>query len=91
VVTFIEKALLFIIALRLLSGSIEITAAAIMFKLNDLEKAFYINTLLALVGPIILIVTTAIALLGLAEKISLTRIICLFCGIFLILYSLKSE
>jgi len=91
VVTLIEKALLFIIALRLLSGSIEITAAAIMFKLNDLEKAFYINTLLALVGPIILIVTTAIALLGLAEKISLTRIICLFCGIFLILYSLKSE
>jgi Protein of unknown function (DUF2619) len=91
VVTFIEKALLLIIALRLLSGSIEITAAAIMFKLNDLEKAFYINTLLALVGPIILIVTTGIALLGLAEKISLTRIICLFCGIFLILFSLKSE
>ncbi len=91
VVTFIEKALLFIIALRLLSGSIEITAAAIMFKLNDLEKAFYINTLLALVGPIILIVTTGIALLGLAEKISLARIICLFCGIFLILFSLKSE
>jgi len=91
VVTFIEKALLFIIALRLLSGSIEITAAAIMFKLNDLEKAFYINTLLALVGPIVLIVTTGIALLGLAEKISLTRIICLFCGIFLILFSLKSE
>jgi len=91
VVTFIIKALLFIIALRLLSGSIEITAAAIMFKLNDLEKAFYINTLLALVGPIILIVTTGTALLGLAEKVSLTRIICLFCGIFLILFSLKSE
>ena len=90
-VTFIERALLFIIILRLLSGSIEITAAAIMFKLNDLEKAFYINTLLALVGPIILIVTTGIALHGLAEKISLTRIICLFCGIFLILFSLKSE
>jgi hypothetical protein len=91
VVTFIEKALLFIIALRLISGSIEITAAALMFKFNDLEKAFYINTLLALVGPVILIVTTGIALLGLAEKVSLTRIICLFCGIFLILFSLKSE
>ena len=91
VVTFIEKALIFIIALRLISGSIEITAAALMFKFNDLEKAFYINTLLALVGPVILIVTTGIALLGLAEKISLTRIICLFCGIFLILFSLKSE
>lgn len=87
----IEKALILIIALRLISGSIELTAAAFMLKFNDLEKAFYINTLLALVGPVILIVTTAIALLGLAEKVSMTRIICLFGGIFLILYSLNSE
>lgn len=90
-VRIIERALLFIIALRLISGSIEITAAALMYKFNDLEKAFYINTLLALVGPIILIVTTGIALLGLAEKVSLVRVICLFAGIFLILFSLKSE
>ena len=88
--TFIERALILIIALRLISGSIELTAAALMYKFNDLEKAFYINTLLALVGPVILIVTTGLALLGLAEKISMTRIICLFCGIGLILFSLKS-
>ena len=86
----IETALLLIILLRLFSGSIDLAAAALMFKFNDLEKAFYINTLLALVGPVVLIVTTALALLGLAEKISLTRIICLFCGISLILFSLKS-
>lgn len=86
-----EKALIFIILLRILSGSIDITAAMFMFKFNDLEKAFYINTLLALVGPVILIVTTGIALFGLAEKISLTRMICLFCGIVLIIFSLKSE
>lgn len=88
---FIEKALILIIALRLISGSIELTAASLMIKFNDLEKAFYINTLLALVGPVILIVTTAIALLGLAEKVSMTRIICLFCGIFLIIFSMRSE
>lgn len=87
----IERALLFIILLRVISGSIEITAAALMFKFNDLEKAFYINSLLALVGPFILIVTTGIALHGLTEKISLVRMICLFAGISLILYSLKSE
>ncbi|MEK3765981.1 MULTISPECIES: YqhV family protein [unclassified Solibacillus] len=90
-VPFIEKALLIIIILRLISGSIELTAAALMFKFNDLEKAFYINTMLALVGPVVLIVTTGLALLGLAEKISLTRIICLFAGISLILFSLKSQ
>ena len=68
-----EKALLLIIMLRLLSGSIELTAAMFMMKYNDLEKAFYINTLLALVGPIILVVTTGLALTGLTEKISITR------------------
>ncbi|MEK5185267.1 YqhV family protein [Solibacillus sp. FSL R5-0691] len=91
VVPIIDKALIMIIALRIISGSIELTAAALMFKFNDLEKAFYINTLLALVGPVILIVTTGLALLGLAEKISLARIICLFCGISLILFSLKAS
>ncbi|TQR12438.1 YqhV family protein [Psychrobacillus lasiicapitis] len=87
----IEKALLLIIILRIFSGSIDIAAAMLMLKFNDLEKAFYINTLLALVGPCILIITTGIALFGLAEKISLVRMICLFGGIILILFSLRSE
>jgi hypothetical protein len=77
--------------LRIVSGSIDITAAMFMLKFNDLEKAFYINTLLALVGPIILIVTTGIALGGLSEKISLLRMNFLFGGIILILFSLKSK
>lgn len=91
VVTVIERALLFIILLRVISGSIEISAAALMYKFNDLEKAFYINSMLALVGPVILVVTTGIALSGLTEKISLTRIVCLFAGVLLIIFSLKSK
>lgn len=91
VVTVIERALLFIILLRVISGSIEISAAALMYKFNDLEKAFYINSMLALVGPVILVVTTGIALSGLTEKISLTRIVCLFVGVLLIIFSLKSK
>ena len=87
----IEKALLMIILLRIFSGSVDITAAMLMYKFNDLEKAFYINTLLALVGPCVLIITTGIALFGLSEKISVMRMVCLFAGIILILISLKSE
>ncbi len=90
-VLLVEKALIMIIVLRIFSGSVDIIAAMFMFKFNDLEKAFYINTLLALVGPIVLIITTGIALFGLAEKISLTRMVCLFSGIILILFSLKSK
>ena len=90
-VTVIESALLLMIILRVISGSIEITAAALMYKFNDLEKAFYINSLLALVGPVILITTTGIALSGLTDKISFTRIACLFCGIILIVFALRSK
>lgn len=79
------------IVLRLIGGSVEVTAALLMLKFNDLEKAFYINTLLALVGPTILILTTGIGLVGLADKIPLTKMICLFSGILLILFSLKSN
>jgi hypothetical protein len=87
----IEKAPLFMIVLRLFGGSLEVTAALLMLKFNDLEKAFYINTLLALVGPCILILTTGIGLVGLADKIPLTKMICLFSGILLILFSLRSN
>lgn len=90
-IAHIEKALLFMIVLRLIGGSIEVSAALLMLKFNDLEKAFYINTLLALVGPTILIVTTGIGLVGLADKIPLTKMVCLFSGIVLILISLKSN
>lgn len=90
-VVFVEKALLFMILLRLLSGSIEITAAMLMFKFNDLEKAFYINSLLALVGPCILILTTGIGLFGLAGKIPLMKSIGLVSGILIILFSLRAK
>lgn len=90
-VVVIEKALLLMITLRLISGSIEITAALFMLKFNSLEKAFYINSLLALVGPVILIVTTGIGLYGMAGKMPLMKSIGLICGILLILYSLRSK
>jgi len=69
--TIIEKSVLAMVILRVLSGSIEVSA----------------GLLLALVGPTALIVTTAIALFGLADKIPVTRIICLFTGITLIIIS----
>ena len=81
----IEKSLLAMVILRVLSGSIEVSAGFLMLKFNSLEKAFYINTMLALVGPTVLIVTTAIALFGLADKIPVTRIICLFTELHLLL------
>jgi hypothetical protein len=76
------------VVLRLISGSIEILAALVMFKLNQVEKALLVNSALALVGPLILISTTTIGLAGIADKLSWTRFLwillgvsCLFIGI----------
>ncbi len=87
----IERTLLSIIILRVISGGIEITAALLMFKFNDLSKALVINSLLALVGPTVLLSTTLIGLYGLAGKISLLKACFLIGGILLIITSIKMK
>ena len=85
----LEGALIYMVLIRILSGSLEVTAAGLMLKFNDLEKALAINSLLALVGPTVLIITTGIGIAGLSEKISYLKIVCLFSGVLIILLSLK--
>lgn len=86
-----QTALLYMVLLRIFSGSIDILAAMFMFKLNNLEKAFIVNSSLAFVGPIIFIVTTGIGLAGLSDKVSLAKIVCLFSGVLLIFISLRMK
>ncbi|WP_332645416.1 YqhV family protein [Lysinibacillus sp. 54212] len=87
----LHAALLYIVLLRIISGSIDILAATVMYKLNDLEKAFTINSSLAIVGPIIFITTTGIGLAGLSDKVSYAKMICLFSGVVLIMISLRMK
>jgi len=85
-----DKAILGMAFLRIFSGSLEILVALIILKLNNVEKALVINSSLALIGPLILITTTSIGLIGMADKISFTKIIWVFIGIAFILYGVKS-
>lgn len=85
-----EKAILGMAFLRIFSGSLEILVALIILKLNNVEKALVVNISLALIGPLILITTTSIGLIGMADKISFTKIIWVFIGIAFILYGVKS-
>jgi len=87
----LESALLYMVLLRYLSGSIELSIATLMWKSNDLEKALMLNSMLALVGPTILIVTTGIGISGLSEKISFLKMLCLFSGIVLIIIGMKMK
>ncbi|WP_071395142.1 YqhV family protein [Bacillus tuaregi] len=88
---FLEKAIIGMALLRMLSGSIEIFVAILFIKYNDIEKALMINSSLALIGPIILIVTTTIGLVGIADKISFVKLLWIFGGVACILYGVKSN
>jgi hypothetical protein len=86
-----EKAVLGMAVLRLISGSIEITAAILMLKFNQIEKALIVNSSLALIGPFVLILTTTIGFYGIVGSISYTKMACVFLGVCLILFGvLKS-
>lgn len=83
-----NKIVLTMASLRFMSGSIELIAAILMLRLATIEKALLVNSTLALVGPLVLLTTTTIGLVGIAEKLSFGKMIwiivgvsCLFIGI----------
>lgn len=86
---FIGKTVLIMALFRILSGSIEIFAAFLMLKINEVDKALIINSSLAFVGPLILIITTSIGLVGMAEKVSFGKFFWIFLGVALIIYGVK--
>jgi hypothetical protein len=74
--------------IRILSGSLEVIAALLMLRFNQIEKALLINSGLAVMGPFILLTTTTIGLLGMADKLSFGKMLwvgigvsCIFFGI----------
>lgn len=86
---WIEKAVLGMAFLRVISGIVEITIAMIMIKLNDVQKALMVNSLLALVGPTILLLTTTIGLIGMSDRLSWSKIVLILAGVALILYGIR--
>ncbi|GIN71229.1 hypothetical protein J14TS2_17040 [Bacillus sp. J14TS2] len=86
---FLEKTIIIMALLRVLSGSIDIFAAYLMLRFNEVEKALVINSSLVLVGPIVFIIATTVGLVGLTSQISFTKIIWVFIGVGCILYGVK--
>ncbi|MFD0695006.1 YqhV family protein [Paenibacillus sp. GCM10027628] len=77
----INKIVMSMATLRLMSGSIEIIAAIIMLRLANIEKALLVNSGLALVGPLVLLATTTIGLVGIAEKLSFGKMLWVLAGV----------
>ncbi|WP_274651761.1 YqhV family protein [Paenibacillus humicola] len=81
----LNKIVLSMASLRVLSGSLEIIAALIMLRLNQIDKALIVNSSLALVGPIVLITTTTLGLIGLSDKLSMGKMLWVVAGVACIL------
>jgi putative exporter of polyketide antibiotics len=79
--TMLNKIVLGMASLRLMSGTIEIIAALIMLRMNQIDKALMVNSGLALVGPLVLLTTTTIGLVGLADKLSFGKLIWVLVGV----------
>ncbi|WP_400163913.1 YqhV family protein [Brevibacillus sp. TJ4] len=84
-----EKAILGMAVLRMISGSLELIAALLILKVNQVEKALLINSGLAIVGPFVLIATTAIGLLGISDRLSFAKIAWILLGITCILIGVR--
>lgn len=69
---------------RILSATIEFTAAMLMLKFGRVETAFKINALLALVGPTVFLTVTTLGLVGLAGKVSFSGMLSIILGVALI-------
>jgi hypothetical protein len=81
----VETSVLSMAGLRFLSATIELSAAILMLLFNDVKKAIAINSMLAIVGPIILITTMTIGLLNIADELSFSKLIFIAIGVGFIL------
>jgi Protein of unknown function (DUF2619) len=85
----IEKVVLSMAAIRILSGTLEITAALFMLHYNTVERALVINSLLSMVGPVIFFSTMTIGIYGLSAKLSFTSLLWIMLGVICIVYGIK--
>lgn len=86
----VSKIVLSMALLRVLSGSIELLAAFLIYRFNNVEKALLINSSLAFVGPLVFIGVTTLGLIGITDKLSFTKLAWIAAGLtFLFIGILK--
>ncbi|XRJ15324.1 YqhV family protein [Bacillus velezensis] len=81
----INSTVLTMAGLRVLSSLIELSAAIIMLLTNDIRKAVVVNSILAIVGLLIFIITMTIGIYQIAGQLSYAKLILIFAGVVLIL------
>jgi hypothetical protein len=87
----IDKFVMSMATLRVLSGATEIIAAVLMLRYMQVEKALLINSGLAFVGPLILLATTTIGLVGMADKLSAGKLLWILLGVSCIFFGILKK
>lgn len=80
----VDKIVAGMAGVRILSAAIEFSAALLMLKLNRVEAAFKINSVLAVIGPAVLLTVTSLGLVGLVGKVSPAGMFVILAGVALI-------
>lgn len=87
---FVADKIVFAMALlRCISATIEMSAALLMLKFGRVETALKINAVLAMVGPTVMVIVTTLGLVGIAGKVSLSKLGIIFSGVVLIFYGIN--
>jgi hypothetical protein len=86
---FIDKVILAMAGLRLLSGFIEMMAGLLILKLNSVEKAMMVNAFLASIGPMVLLTSMTLGVISLAGKMPYSKLFLIGMGVSLIFIGLK--
>nr|WP_044896480.1 YqhV family protein [Bacillus alveayuensis] len=74
--------------LRFLSSMIELIAAILILLTNNVKKAVAINSILAMIGPFIFIITMTIGVFQLADQLSYSKLVLIFIGVCFILFGI---
>ena len=74
-----------LVGIRLLSASIELTGALLMWRFGRLDTAVRINGILGFIGPLVLTITMLIGVAGLATRLPLGKLVWIGAGVLLIL------
>ncbi len=80
-----DKALMGMCFVRMLSGCLEISAALLMWHFGSIRTALRINAALGLCGPAFLLAATLIGLGSLIGSMSPVRMLLVGLGVFLII------
>lgn len=85
-----EKMLLGMRVMRTLSATLEVTAALLLWRMNDAGAMLRLNSLMGAIGPLIFISVSALGLAASVDAVPWRKLVLIFGGIVLVVIGTRS-